>query len=201
MKPKRFYLENANQMWGGSGSSHLYTFLNPRKRRSEAGPIQFLGDGYQRAPRRLFLGNGKPWEKKTQFWKGCGHEGIMQSRISEYLSWTMLQLKLIRKKMSLNPILKVAVWHRRVQTPTWRIVISNGRRLGHPTWQTMTDLHSKICVVALAHVWLKVHQAWSRWKADAKKNEQQKPCLVSKCGFRSSGESAMIWDWIKVTSR
>ena len=93
--------------------------------------------------------------KKTQFWKGCGHEGIMQSRISEYLSWTMLQLKLIRKKMSLNPILKVAVWHRRVQTPTWRIVISNGRRLGHPTWQTMTDLHSKICVVALAHVWLR----------------------------------------------
>lgn len=48
----------------------------------------------------------------------------------------------------------MAVWHRRYkcQLDEWSLVISNGKRLGYPTWQTIADLHSNICVVDLTHV-------------------------------------------------
>ena len=109
------------QIRGVSGSLHLAALPQPKETKIRGGsnPIRCGYNGHQNVY-VLEMGSlgslGSHEKKKHKRWKGRGQEGSMQNRISEYLGLDSATVETgidVSKKISLNPLLTVAVWHRR----------------------------------------------------------------------------------------
>ena len=119
MKPESYHLGHTNQIRGVSGSLHLAALPQPKETKIRGGsnPIRCGYNGHQNVY-VLEMGSLGSHEKKKKHkkWKGRGQEGRMQNRISEYLGLDSATVETgidVSKKISLNPLLTVAVWHRR----------------------------------------------------------------------------------------